>query len=78
MQKGREKNGGGRKAHLVCPPKAALQKDLEKTKVKCLLGNIVSTGILAQVSKHILLAQFLLRSPWSNSAGSSNMLSGAG
>jgi hypothetical protein len=33
MQKGREKNGGGRKAHLVGPSKTALQKELEKIKV---------------------------------------------
>lgn len=30
---GKGKKGGGRKAHLVYPPKVALQKELEKIKV---------------------------------------------
>lgn len=41
-------------------PKGSSSKGAWKDQGKCLLGNIVSTGILVQVSKHIQLAGFLL------------------
>lgn len=56
--------------HIWFAPKDCSSKGAWKDQGKCLLGNIVSTDLSAQVSKHIQLAQFLLRTLQGAAVGS--------